>query len=111
MAYVITAACVDVKDLACTKVCPVECIYIGGRMLYIQPDECLNCALCLSVCPVEAIYEDALVPRDLLPYVAVNAEFFGDAVTGWGSPGGAGSRYTTDKDHPQVASLPVRPAK
>jgi ferredoxin len=111
MAYVITEACIDVKDLACTKVCPVECIYIGGRMLYIQPDECINCALCLSVCPVEAIYEDAMVPDNLRPYVAVNAEFFGAAVTGWGSPGGATPHYATEKDHPQVASFPVRPAK
>ena len=111
MAYVITAACVDVKDLACMDVCPVDCIYIGGRMLYIQPDECINCALCLSVCPVEAIYEDALIPQALQPYIAINAEFFGDAVTAWGSPGGAGPRFTTDKDHPQVASLPAGPAK
>jgi ferredoxin len=80
-------------------------------MLYIQPDECINCALCLSVCPVEAIYEDALVPEGQLPYIAINAEFFGAAVTGWGSPGGATPSYATDKDHPQVASLPVRPAK
>ena len=111
MAYVITEACIDVKDLSCVKACPVECIYFGGRMLYIQPDECINCALCLSVCPVQAIYEDALIPDELRPYIAINAEFFGDTVTGWGSPGGATARYTTDKDHPQVASLPVRPAK
>ena len=80
-------------------------------MLYIQPDECINCALCLSVCPVQAIYEDVLVPSDQHSYIAVNAEFFGDTVTGWGHPGGATPRFTTDKDHPQVASLPVRPAK
>ena len=111
MAYVITEACIDVKDLSCVKACPVECIYVGGRMLYIQPDECINCALCLSVCPVQAIYEDALIPDELHPYIAINSEFFGDAGTGWGSPGGAGPRYTTDRDHPQVASFPVRPAK
>lgn len=111
MAYVITEACVDVKDLACIQACPVECIYTGGRMLYIQPDECINCALCLSVCPVQAIYEDALIPGELEHYIAINAEFFGAGVTGWGSPGGAGPRHTTDQDHPQVSSLPARPAK
>jgi ferredoxin len=108
MAYVITRACVDVKDKACVPACPVECIYEGGRMLYIQPDECINCGLCLSVCPVQAIYADDQVPADQKDFIAANAEFFGDAVTGWRSPGGAGPRYVTDKDHAVVAALPRR---
>ncbi|MBM3601571.1 MAG: ferredoxin family protein [Alphaproteobacteria bacterium] len=106
MAYVITAACVDVKDTACLDVCPVDCIYTGGRMLYIQPDECINCSLCVSVCPVEAIYADDAIPEDQKRYTAINAEFFDPQVTGWGSPGGAGPHCTTDADHPAVAALP-----
>jgi ferredoxin len=52
MTYVITSTCIDVKDGICQKVCPVECIYEGGRMMYIQPDECINCGYCLlSVLP------------------------------------------------------------
>ncbi len=51
MTYVITSTCIDVKDGICQKVCPVECIYEGGRMMYIQPDECINCGICVSVCP------------------------------------------------------------
>ena len=39
MTFVITAPCIDVKDGECTAVCPVDCIYQGGRMYYIQPDE------------------------------------------------------------------------
>ena len=62
MTYVITDACIDVKDGTCSKACPVDCIYEGGRMLYIQPDECINCGICVSVCPVQAIYEDVDVP-------------------------------------------------
>ena len=58
MAYVIASTCIDVKDGACQDVCPVECIYEGGRMMYIQPDECIDCGLCLSVCPVDAIYAE-----------------------------------------------------
>ncbi|MCK6452473.1 MAG: ferredoxin family protein [Alphaproteobacteria bacterium] len=108
MAHVITGPCVDVKDKACVPVCPVECIYEGGRMLYIQPDECINCALCLSVCPVQAIHADIDVPEAQRGFVAANAEFFGDAVTGWGSPGGAGPRYVTDRDHALVAAMPRR---
>ncbi|MCC7046485.1 MAG: ferredoxin family protein [Alphaproteobacteria bacterium] len=106
MAYVITQACIDVKDKACVPSCPVECIYEGGRMLYIHPDECINCGLCVSVCPVQAIYPDDQVPEGQKAYIAANAEFFGDSVTGWHSPGGAGPRYVTDKDHPLVASQP-----
>jgi ferredoxin len=108
MAYVITEACVDVKDKACLKACPVDCIYEGGRMLYIQPDECINCALCLSVCPVQAIYGDLEVPEGQRAFIAANAEFFGPQVTGWGAPGGAEPKYVTSRDHPLIARMPHR---
>ena len=49
MTYVIVSTCIDVKDGACQEACPVECIYEGGRMMYIQPAECIDCGLCLSV--------------------------------------------------------------
>ncbi|MGH2696562.1 MAG: indolepyruvate ferredoxin oxidoreductase subunit alpha, partial [Actinomycetota bacterium] len=52
MTYVIAETCIDVKDRACVDECPVDCIYEGGRMLYIQPDECVDCAACEPVCPV-----------------------------------------------------------
>ena len=54
MAYVIASTCIDVKDGACQEACPVECIYEGGRMMYIQPDEC-SIGGCSSICPVDAI--------------------------------------------------------
>ncbi len=61
MTYVIALPCVDVKDKACIDECPVDCIYEGDRMLYIHPDECVDCGACEPVCPVEAIYyEDDL---------------------------------------------------
>ena len=41
----------DVKDKSCIEECPVDCIYEGGRMLYIQPDECVDCGACEPVCP------------------------------------------------------------
>ena len=103
MTHVITSACIDVKDGACVPVCPVDCIYVGGRMLYIQPDECIDCGVCLSVCPVAAIYQDHAVPKDEIPFIAANAEFF-TITTGWGAPGGAGPAYTTTEDHTLVQS-------
>ena len=61
MTYVIAEPCVDLLDKACIEECPVDCIYEGGRMLYIHPDECVDCGACEPVCPVEAIfYEDDL---------------------------------------------------
>ena len=109
MTYVIASPCIDVKDGACQPACPVDCIYEGGRMMYIHPDECINCGLCLSVCPVAAIWQDDEVPEAERAFVEANAAFFGPEVTGWGAPGGAGPHQVTTLDHPLVAEFPVAP--
>ena len=62
MTYTICETCIDVKDRACVDECPVDCIYEGGRMLYIHPDECVDCGACEPVCPVEAIFYENDVP-------------------------------------------------
>jgi ferredoxin len=114
MTYVIASACIDVKDGACQDVCPVECIYEGGRMMYIHPDECIDCGLCLSVCPVDAIHAEAELPADESAFRLANAEFFGSAVTGWGSPCGADARHVSGLDHPLVtvhAKTPAEPVR
>src|SRR5205085_8174651 len=82
--YVIAETCVDVKDKACIEECPVDCIYEGNRMLYIHPDECVDCGACEPVCPVEAIFYEDDVPEQWKNYYAVNVEFFEEL----GSPGG-----------------------
>jgi NAD-dependent dihydropyrimidine dehydrogenase PreA subunit len=110
MAYVIASTCIDVKDGACQVVCPVECIYEGGRMMYIQPDECIDCGLCLSVCPVEAIYAEEDLPAMERAFAPANSEFFGPVLTGWGSPGGADANHISALDHPLVAAHPKSPA-
>jgi NAD-dependent dihydropyrimidine dehydrogenase PreA subunit len=103
MAYVIASTWIDVKDGACQEACPVECIYEGGRMMVIQPDECIDCGLCPSVCPVDAIYASEDLPEGERAFERANAEFFGREVTGWGSPGGADSTHVSALDHPLVA--------
>jgi NAD-dependent dihydropyrimidine dehydrogenase PreA subunit len=71
--YVIAGPCIDVLDRACVEECPVDCIYEGGRALYIHPDECVDCGACEPVCPVEAIcYEDD-VPARWSAFIAGNA--------------------------------------
>jgi NAD-dependent dihydropyrimidine dehydrogenase PreA subunit len=106
MAYVITDACIDIKDRACVLCCPVDCIYEGLRTLYIHPDECINCGLCVSVCPVDAIYDEPDVPESQRAFIAINREFFDPSVSGLGSPGGADGKVAP-VDHPLVAALPA----
>jgi len=110
MAYIITEPCIDIKDGDCTQACPVDCIYEGGRMFYIHPDECINCGLCLSICPVDAIFWDGELPAAMRSFEGVNRDFFGDAVTGWGSPGGWDAAHVSILDHPAVAAYPERRA-
>ncbi len=64
MTYVIAQPCVDLKDRACVDECPVDCIYEGKRMLYIHPDECVDCGACEPVCPVEAIFYEDDTPEE-----------------------------------------------
>ena len=100
MTYVITQPCVDVLDKACIDECPVDCIYEGDRMLYIHPDECVDCGACEPVCPVEAIYYEDDVPDKWKDFYNANVEFFSDL----GSPGGAAKTGKIGKDHPLVAA-------
>ncbi len=99
--YVIAFPCVDVKDKSCIEECPVDCIYEGDRMLYIQPDECVDCGACEPVCPVEAIFYEDDVPEEWNDYTAANAEFFADL----GSPGGAAKLGAQDFDAPLLATV------
>jgi ferredoxin len=103
MAYVIAEPCIDVKDRACVDECPVDCIYEGGRMLYIQPDECVDCDACVPVCPVTAIFSADDIPNEWKEFTDVNAAFFGEGVSGLGSPGGAAQVGAVTADHPTVA--------
>lgn len=75
MAYVVCEACVNCKYGDCAEVCPVECFYEGDDMLYINPDECIDCDACAPVCPVNAIFPEDEVPADQQDYIAKNAGF------------------------------------
>lgn len=77
MTYIITSPCVDVVDGACVDVCPVDCIYskAGDHMLFINPEECIDCAACEPVCPVNAIFAEDQVPEKEKPYVKINYDY------------------------------------
>ena len=72
MAYVITEACIGLKDKACVDVCPVDCIYEGPDQLFIHPDECIDCGACEPECPVEAIFPEDALPDKWNAFVEIN---------------------------------------
>ena len=79
MTYVITSPCIDVKDQSCVEVCPVDCIHFDetlDMMLYIDPDECIDCGACEPACPVQAIFPEDLLPEKWAHFTAINAEWY-----------------------------------
>jgi len=102
MTYVVAEPCVDVLDKSCIDECPVDCIYEGERMVYIHPDECIDCGACEPVCPVEAIYYEDDVPEQWSAYSRANVDFFGEL----GSPGGAAKVGKIHRDEPPARDLP-----
>jgi NAD-dependent dihydropyrimidine dehydrogenase PreA subunit len=73
MPYVVTDPCIGVKDKSCMQVCPVDCIYEGDDMVYINPDEYIDCGLCEPECPVQAIFVDTDVPANWKEFIERNA--------------------------------------
>jgi ferredoxin len=84
MTYVIAEPCIGTKDTACVEVCPVDCIhpvkdapdFSKFEMLYINPDECIDCGACAPECPVDAIFDEAELPEKWVKYTKINAEWF-----------------------------------
>jgi len=74
MTHVVTEACFGCKYTDCVTVCPVDCFREGAQMLYIDPEECIDCQQCVSECPVEAIFQDIDVPEQLQGFIALNVE-------------------------------------
>lgn len=74
MTFVVTENCIKCKYTDCVEVCPVDCFYEGPNMLVIDPDECIDCALCVPECPVDAICADEETPPDQLEFIDLNRE-------------------------------------
>ena len=84
MPFVITDPCIGTKDSACVDVCPVDCIhprkdepeFEQATMLYIHPEECIDCGACVPACPVAAIYDSAdTTPNSQRQLIEANAIF------------------------------------
>ena len=74
MTYVVTENCIKCKYTDCVEVCPVDCFHEGPNFLTIDPQECIDCALCVPACPVDAIFSEDELPEDQRRFVEINAE-------------------------------------
>ena len=74
MAHIVAEPCFNCKYTDCVVICPVECFYEGEAMLFIHPDECIDCEACVPECPVEAIFHEDNLPEELAGYKELNAE-------------------------------------
>ena len=73
MTHVVTESCIKCKFMDCVDVCPVDCFKEGPNMLVIDPDECIDCAVCIPECPVDAIKPDT--EPGLEKWLTLNKDF------------------------------------
>ena len=73
MTYLVNDKCIKCKHTDCVEVCPVDCFHEGPNFLVIDPEVCIDCALCIPECPVEAIFEEKNLPEDMKDYIEINA--------------------------------------
>jgi ferredoxin len=52
----------------------VDCFHEDATILWIDPDECIDCGACVPECPVDAIFEVSNVPPQWANYIQLNAE-------------------------------------
>lgn len=64
MTHVVTENCINCKHTDCVDVCPVDCFRQAPLMLVIDPNECIDCAVCIPECPVNAIMAEEDVPAE-----------------------------------------------
>lgn len=78
MTFVVTEQCIRCKYTDCVEVCPVDCFHEGPNFLVIDPEECIDCALCVPECPVEAIYDESDLPPEMEEYIELNEKLAKD---------------------------------
>lgn len=101
MTFIISEPCIDILDKACLAQCPVDSIYEGEHMMYIHPDECIECGACEPVCPQGAIFFDEELPEEWSEFAEANVQFFETL----GSPGGAANVGKSSHDARHVLKI------
>lgn len=74
MTFVVTENCIKCKYTDCVAVCPVDCFVEGPNFLAINPDECIDCAVCVPECPANAIFADIDLPENQREFLEINRE-------------------------------------
>lgn len=74
MTFVVTENCIRCKYTDCVEVCPVDCFHEGPNFLAIDPEECIDCAVCVPECPANAIKADGDLEKQEEKFLALNAE-------------------------------------
>jgi ferredoxin len=74
MTHVVTESCIQCRYTDCVDVCPVDCFREGPNFLSIDPDECIDCAVCVAECPVNAIFAEEDVPADQQQFIQLNID-------------------------------------
>ncbi len=112
MAYVIAEPCIGQKDNSCVEVCPVDCIhptpdepdYDEVEMLYIDPDECIDCDACVEACPVDACFAEDQLPDEWEKYIQINADYYKSKSSVAGLPAAPSAEPTAEQRASQVAA-------
>ena len=97
MAYVIAEPCIDVLDMSCVSVCPVDCIHYEegiDRKLFIDPNECIDCGACEPECPVNAIFPEESLPPEWAKFTPIDATWYTDK---------AAARAAVDEQKPRLS--------
>jgi ferredoxin len=74
MTFVVTDNCQRCRFTDCVAVCPVDCFHGDDEMLYIDPNECIDCGACVPECPVEAIFDETQLADDKKQWIKTNAD-------------------------------------
>jgi len=74
MTFVVTDNCQRCRFTDCVAVCPVDCFHGDAEMLYIDPNECIDCGACVPECPVEAIFDETQLADDKKSWIKINAD-------------------------------------
>ena len=72
MPYVVTDLCAGCRYTECVSVCPVECFHFDKSMVFIDPENCIDCGGCAPVCPVGAIHPSHQLPAEKREWIEIN---------------------------------------
>ncbi|ASS47080.1 4Fe-4S ferredoxin, iron-sulfur binding [Candidatus Nasuia deltocephalinicola] len=75
MSHIVIEKCIRCKYTDCVSVCPVDCFYENNNFLVIDPETCIDCAICVSECPLEAIIYFDINNKKLLLMYNINKKF------------------------------------